>query len=68
MITALFRVITLILNGITLFRGIIVYIEKRNINQNSNYRSIKFIIKFLIILMSLMIFTFCQVTSNNIGG
>ena len=67
-IMALFRIITLVQFGITIFRGIIIYLDKRNISKNGNYRCIKFIIKFLIILISLMIFTFCQVISNNLGG
>jgi len=66
-ITGSFRIISLTLSEIILYQSVKNYLIKRNINENNNYKFIKFLIGFGIIFIGFIVFTVSQVGLENFG-
>ena len=66
-ITGCFRIISLVLSEIILYKSIKKYLIKINISENSNYKFIKFLIAFGIIFIGFIIFIISQVGMENLG-
>ena len=66
-ITALIRIISLVLCEITLYKSVKKYLVKINVNENNNYKVIKFLIAFSIIFIGFIIFIISQVGIENFG-
>ena len=66
-ITGVFRIISLVLSEIILYKSIKKYLIKINISENSNYKFIRFLIAFSIIFIGYIIFIISQVGMENFG-
>lgn len=66
-ITAGFRVVSIILSQIIIYRSIKKHLEKKNISKNSNYNLSRFFIVFCIIFVGFVIFVISQVGLENFG-
>ena len=66
-ITGSFRIISLVLSEIILYKSIKKYLIKINISERSNYKFIKFLIVFSIVFIGFIIFTVSQVGIENFG-